>query len=125
MRRDKDSLILLICLVPAVYLVYAFFTWEATGAWPLNVPDVTLPSIPVPAFLHPVQQQSPELHRLVDQFSSNWVAIVLGTGVGLIGGIFLVGLIADVIKALFRVGQRPAQEAMVEIEGEPLTHEPA
>src|SRR5947209_5791367 len=118
MRRDRDSLILIICLVPAVYLVYAFFTWEGTGTWPLNVPDITIPSIPVPGFLIPVQQQSPELHRWVTAFTSNWIAVCLGTAVGLVFGIFLVGLVADVVKALFRVGRRAAPEVLAEVEAE-------
>jgi hypothetical protein len=108
-----------------VYLVYAFFTWEATGTWPLNLPNVNVPSIPVPSFLHPVQQESPTLHRLVNQVSTNWVAIVLGTAVGLIFGIFLVGLVADTIKALFRFGRQPEVVPVTDVEGDVLPSESA
>jgi hypothetical protein len=108
-----------------VYLVYAFFTWEATGAWPLNVPNLNVPAIPVPSFLHPVQQESPTLHRLVNQVSSNWVTIFLGTAAGLVFGIFLVGLIADMAKALFRFGRRSEQTVVAEVESDPMPSESA
>ena len=71
------------------------------------------------------QQQSPELHRWVTAFTSNWIAVCLGTAVGLVFGIFLVGLVADVVKALFRVGRRAAPEVLAEVEAESLTSEPA
>src|SRR6516225_8948596 len=107
MRRDRDSLLLLICLVPAVYLVYAFFTWEGTGTWPLSIPNVNLPAIPVPAFLQPVEQQSPEFHHLVNTLTANWFTISVSAIGGLLFGIFVVGVVADLVKALFTMNQQP------------------
>jgi hypothetical protein len=122
MRRDRDSFFMFICLIPAMYLVYAFFTWEATGTWPLSVPNVNLPAIPVPSFLHPVQQQSPELHHLINQLSANWFTISVGTIGGLLFGIILIGVLADVTKAVLGIGRQPIP--VMDDEGESLLPEP-
>jgi hypothetical protein len=122
MRRDRDSLFMFICLIPAMYLVYAFFTWEATGTWPLKIPNVNLPAIPVPSFLQPVQQQSPALHHVIDQLSGNWFTISVGTIGGLLFGIVLIGVLADVMKAVLGFGRQPVP--MTDDEGESLLPEP-
>lgn len=121
MRRNRDSLVLLITLVPVLILIYGYFTWQTTGQWPFSFPISNLPALSVPSFLQPFSHVPAPLQQAVDQFTQNWFTMVVGTAAGVIFGVLLIGVVADVVKALFRFARGtstpvPAMEQVAEVE---------
>lgn len=115
MRRNRDSLLLLIALIPALFLIYSFFTWQTTGQWPVSAPPLNLPNLSTPSFLQPLTHLRAPLRQLSDRVTQNWFTVGVGVTAGLIFGVLLVGVVADVFKVLFGFG-RPASARAIDRE---------
>lgn len=120
MRLDRDGLLLLCTLIPAGVLVYSFVMWDTTGVWPVSLPSVSLPALSVPAVAAPYTHLPPVAQNVLNRLTQNWWTIAAALAVGLIGGILLVGVVADIIKtAWFALKPAPrveSDEEMVDAE---------
>jgi hypothetical protein len=110
MKADRDTLLLLITFVPAGFVVYCFISWHTTGVWPMSMPNIAAPAIPLPGWLTSTFVLPPSVQHQIDSARSNWVVMTVGLLGGLCLGIMFIGTLADLVRWLGRaIFSRPAK----------------
>lgn len=111
MRRDRDIFVLLLCLIPVGMVLYAFYTYQTTGVWPLDGSmSIPFPSTSVPAFLKPFDTIPEPVKGWVTSGQANLLVVLPGIAIGAIVGLLVIGTVADLIRVVVaRLSPRWAQ----------------
>lgn len=119
MRLNRDTVILLVTLVPIALVLYAFIDWRQTGTWPAYVPSFAVPNSHAPGWLQRLVTPSPDERSLLNRARHNWQIMALGLAAGLVLGIMAIGTMADLIRLTVRFVRRSSRR----VDGEEFSEE--
>ncbi|MGI8968728.1 MAG: hypothetical protein ACR2GA_06465 [Chloroflexota bacterium] len=102
MRRDRDTILLLLTIVPTVFALWMFLSVQATGVTPFPLPAATIPQLHLPALMQQYITMPTMIQDLYSRFAHRWTMIVPGLVIGLAIGLFFIGGMVDTARAAIR-----------------------